>query len=415
MAAALHVFTSAAVNYLPKVRILCRSLRRHHPEAVIHVALADERPRWLDVAGEPFDHVLEIGELGIPNWRPWTFTHSIVELATAIKPFALRRLLDLPECRTVLYFDPDIVLFSRVDDILSTLGTANLALTPHQTAPEQGLEAILDNEVASLKHGVFNLGFIGVANTGEGRRFAEWWSERTRLLCRAEVPNGLFTDQKWINFAPVFFDGVAIVKSSRHNVATWNLTTRRMTGDFESGFAVDGVPLGFYHFTGFDSGAHRIMAVKNAATSPAVAKLIAWYAREIEVAEHDPVSRWPWAFGRYSDGTPIAPAHRWLYREHPDLQAAFPDPYDATSAGATFLGWCETEGRLRFPQLFAPNADLASAPAPLHSRVSVAAMVRLSLLMMAPRGGKPLRDRLYRMYRREGWRGFARRLPRPRA
>ena len=27
------------------------------------------------------------------------------------------------------------------------------------------------------------------------------------------------------------FDGVDILKSSRHNVATWNLTTRVMTGD----------------------------------------------------------------------------------------------------------------------------------------------------------------------------------------
>jgi len=409
---ALHVFTCAAVNYLPKVRILCRSLRQHHPEAVIHVALADERPAWLDLAGEPFDSVLEIRDLGIPDWRRWTFQHSIVELATAIKPFALRRLLDLPDCRTVLYFDPDIALFSRVDDILATLATANVALTPHQTAPEHNLEAILDNEVASLKHGIFNLGFIGVSNTDEARRFAAWWSERTRLLCRAEVENGLFTDQKWINFAPVFFDGVAIVKSPRHNVATWNLTTRRMAGDFESGFAVDGLPLGFYHFTGFDSGAHAIMAIKNATTSPAVARLIEWYAHEIEVAEHDPVSQWPWAFGRYSDGTPIIPAHRWLYREQPDLQAAFPDPYDARADRPTFLDWCETEGRLRFPDLFAGNPP--AKPPSLQPRVSAATMMRLSLLLLAPRGGKSLRGRVYRMYRREGWRGFARRLPRPR-
>ena len=409
---ALHVFTCAAVNYLPKVRILCRSLRQHHPEAVIHVALADERPAWLDLAGEPFDSVLEIGDLGIPDWRRWTFQHSIVELATAIKPFALRRLLDLPDCRTVLYFDPDIVLFSRVDDIVAMLATANLALTPHQTTPEQNLEAILDNEVASLKHGIFNLGFIGVSNTDEGRRFATWWSERTRLLCRAEVANGLFTDQKWINFAPVFFDGVAIVKSPRHNVATWNLTTRRMTGDFESGLAVDGLPLGFYHFTGFDSGAHAIMAIKNAATSPAVANLITWYAHEIDVAEHDPVSQWPWAFGRYSDGTPILPAHRWLYREHRDLQEVFPDPYDARADRPTFLDWCETEGRLRFPEVFAGNPP--AKPPSLQPRVSAATMMRLSLLMLAPRGGRSLRDRVYRMYRREGWRGFARRLPRAR-
>lgn len=227
----LHIFTSAAVNYLPKVRILCRSLKRHHPEATIHLALADLRPGWLSARGEPFDHILDIAELQIPNWRPWSFSHNIVELSTAIKPFALRHLLRQPGTGTVLYFDPDMVLFSRVDDILATLQGANLALTPHQVTPERTLGAILDNEVASLKHGIFNLGFIGVRNTEEARRFADWWADRVYRLCRAEVESGLFTDQKWINFAPVFFDGVAIVKSSRHNVATWNLTTRRVTGE----------------------------------------------------------------------------------------------------------------------------------------------------------------------------------------
>ncbi len=408
----LHVFTCAAVNYLPKVRILCRSIREHHPEAVIHLALADLRPAWLNAEGEPFDSILDIAGLGIPDWRAWTFTHSIVELSTAIKPFALKRLLALPDCATVLYFDPDMVLYSRVDDILALLASSNLALTPHQTKPEQSLEAILDNEVASLKHGIFNLGFIGVRNTEEGRRFADWWAQRTQFLCRADVANGLFTDQKWVNFAPVFFDGVAIVKSPRHNVATWNLTTRRMSGDFDTGFTVDGEPLGFYHFTGFDSGAHRIMAVKNAAASPAVQELIAWYAREIEVADHDPVSQWPWAFGRFSDGTPIRRAHRWLYRENRDLQKAFPDPYDASAGGLTFLDWCETEGQMRFPQLLAPDADFDSAQLPTpRSRVSFAAMMRLSVLMMSPRAGKPLRERLHRIVRREGFSGLSRRLP----
>lgn len=412
---ALHVFTCAAVNYLPKVRILCHSIRHHHPEAIIHIALADERPPWLDLAGEPFDDVLEIGQLGIPDWRVWSFTHSIVELSTAIKPFALQHLLALPDCGKVLYFDPDMVLFSRVDDILGVLDASNLALTPHLTKPEVTVEAIVDNEIASLKHGIFNLGFIGVANTAEGRRFADWWAVRTQHFCWADVPQGLFTDQKWLNFAPVFFDGVAILKSPRHNVATWNLTTRRMTGSFESGFAVDGEPLGFYHFTGFDSGAHKIMAVKNATQSPAVQKLIAWYAQEISVADTDPISKWPWAFGSFSDGTPVEPVHRWLYRKHSDLPVAFPDPWDAGAKGRTYLGWCETEGRMRYPQLFSEHPDFGAArPPTLQSRVSFGAMLRLSRLMMSPRAGKPLRERLYRMLRREGVRGLARRLPGPR-
>jgi len=303
------------------------------------------------------------------------------------------------------------VLFSRVDDILATLESSNLALTPHQTKPEQTLDAVVDNEVASLKHGIFNLGFIGVSNTDEGRRFADWWAERTYHLCRAEVENGLFTDQKWVNFAPVFFDGVAIVKSSRHNVATWNLTTRRMTGNFETGFTVDGEPLGFYHFTGFDSGAHRIMAIKNAAASPAVQELIAWYEREIAVAELDPISEWPWAFGRFSDGTPIEPGHRWFYRERLDLQRAFPDPYDATSDKLTYLGWCNSEGRLRYPDVFSEGGARRPAKAPpVRARVTFPAAMRLLLLLFSPRSGKALRARLAGVLKSEGLSGFARRL-----
>ena len=411
MADVLHVFTCAAVNYLPKVRILCRSIRQHHPEAIIHLALADERPEWLRAEDEPFDSIIGIERLGIPDYRNWTFTHSVVELSTAIKPFALRHLLQLLDCGTVLYFDPDTVLFSRVDDILETLKRSNLALTPHLTKPEQTLEAIVDNEVSSLKHGIFNLGFIGVSNTAEGRRFADWWSQRTFHLCWADVDNGLFTDQKWLNFAPVFFDGVAIVKSSRHNVATWNLTTRRMTGSFASGFEVDGEPLGFYHFTGFDSGAHRIMAIKNAQASPVVQELISWYEGEIAIADRDPISEWPWAFGRFSDGTPIEPAHRRFYRERSDLRKAFPEPYDATSPHSSFLGWCQTEGELRYPEWFGKGGSREPPKSSrLRTSVSLPMALRLFRLALSPKSGKALRLQATTVLKREGLGGFARRF-----
>jgi len=409
----LHVFTSAAVNYLPKVRMLCRSIRRHHPEAMIHLALADERPDWLSAENEPFDSILELSQLAIPHWRSWTFMHSIVELSTAIKPFALKRLLERDDCEAVLYFDPDMVLFSRVDDVLATLASSNVALTPHQTTPEKTFEAVLDNEVTSLRMGIFNLGFVGVRPTAEGKRFADWWAERCYLLCRAEPHNGLFTDQKWANFAPVFFDGVAILKSPRLNVATWNLTTRRFTGNLAAGFQVDGEPLGFYHFTGFDSGAHRVMAVKNAGGNTAVQELIAWYERETTPARGDPVSAWPWAFGRFSDGTPVKAHHRWLFRENRDIQLAFPDPYDAGDDRPTLVEWCQTEGRVRFPDFFAKDGGPARyAPAPGHGPIRPGVALKLALLMFAPRHGRLLRQRLVRLLRREGLAGIARRLRR---
>ncbi|HUL95337.1 MAG TPA: glycosyl transferase [Usitatibacter sp.] len=412
MASGLHIFTSAAANYLPKVRTLCHSLRRHHPEATVHVALADERPEGLRLEGEPFDSVIALGELGIPDWRPWAFQHDIVELSTAIKPFVLKRLLALPGCTKALYFDPDMVLFSRVDDILSLLDGANIALTPHQNKPERTLDAIVDNEIGSLKWGIFNLGFLGVANTAETHRFVDWWSQRTYHFCWADVPNGLFTDQKWINHVPVFFDAVSIVKSSRHNVATWNLTTRRMTGDLEAGFVVDGEPLGFYHFTGFDSGAHSIMAVKNAAGNASVQRLIDWYEKETTPRADDPRASPAWAYGHFSNGAKIDAAHRTLYRFRRDLQQAFPDPFDASPGKLTFFEWCETTGRARHPELFKGDAATAAAAARALPRFGISPRVGLSLLgtMFMPRRGRGLRSRLAAVLRSEGIGGVTRRL-----
>lgn len=343
-------FTSAAQNYLPKVRKLFASLREHHPEFELVLALADVPAASVDFATEPLDRVIALDDLPVPDRRRWTYFHAIVELSTAIKPYVLETLLAEPGVDRVLYFDPDMVVFSRLDDLLERLDGANVALTPHVTVPETRLEAVRDNEIAALKHGVYNLGFLGVRPTTEGRRFAAWWRERIHHFCVADIPAGLFTDQRWVDLAPAFFDGVAILKSPRFNVATWNLTQRPMQGSLATGFTVAGEPLGFYHFTGFDSGAHKVMMEKNAAGNAAVAELVRWYAESTRFDEDEPVARIPWAFGRYSDGTSIPLGHRRLYRLRPDLQAAFPDPFDASAGG--LLRWMQTQGPLEHPDFF---------------------------------------------------------------
>lgn len=341
-------FTSAALNYLPKVRKLCNSIRLHHPEFEIVLALADERSAMVDFAAEPIDRVVALDDLPIPDRRAWTFFHTIVELATAIKPFVLLETLARPDVDRVLYFDPDMVLFSRLDDLLAQLDRGDVALTPHVTVPETSLEAVRDNEIAALKHGVYNLGFLGVRDTPEGRRFAHWWADRIYHFCVADIPGGLFTDQRWIDLAPAFFSGVEILKSPRFNVATWNLTQRRLEGDAQQGYTVDGEPLGFYHFTGFDSGAHRQMAAKNGAGNSAVDTLIGWYESEARFDADEPVARLPWAFDAYADGSRIPLAHRRLYRARPDLQQVFPDPFAVGDDGG-LLGWMTHQAPLEYP------------------------------------------------------------------
>jgi hypothetical protein len=346
----IHVFTSAACNYIPKARVLVESIRQNHPDWRIHLALADEIPDGLDFSTEPFDEIHPLSTLDIPHYRAWAFCHSLVELATAIKPFLLKKLLERDDCAGVVYLDPDIVMFSPLEEVLSALEVANIVLTPHQITPESTLGAIMDNEICSLKHGIYNLGFLAVAPSDTGKGFAEWWSSRTYHFCRADIKNGLFTDQRWIDLVPAFFEGICILRSPRLNVAPWNLTTRQLFGDMSKGFTINGDPLGFYHFTGFDSGDHQVMANINGTDSSGLQQLIDWYQRVTRTLEHDALSSQAWAYGNFEDGTTIPVGARIVYRERIDLQTAFTDPFAFSKN--SYQSWYFNQGPKEYPELF---------------------------------------------------------------
>lgn len=413
----IHVYTSAAFNYIPKVRMLFESLRRHHPEFVLHLALADKIAPGIDLSAEPFDEIHPVEELGIPNLQRWIFCHRIVELATAIKPFALQKLLARDDCEAVLYMDPDTVAFSRLDDVVATLRERSIVLTPHLTMPEQSIEAVMDNEISCLKHGIYNLGFVGVKADMQGREFAQWWGERIYRFCRDDIPNGLFTDQRWIDLVPAFFDNFGILRSPRLNVATWNLRRRILEGSLENGLRVNGEPLGFYHFTGFDSGAHKVMADKNAQGNATVKALVQWYLDETLKLAKDPLAKVRWAYSDFSDGTPIQPAQRIVYRDRQDIQHAFADPFDSASG---YLKWWREKAPLEYPELFDTDkhadqlARLSRHLQPGCSPESGCTTLKAPNLTGADAGTLPmpltLLQRVWGVYQREGLQGIIRRL-----
>lgn len=196
----------------------------------------------------------------------------------------------------------------------------------------------MDNEMASLIFGVFNLGFLGIRNDAEGRRFSAWWRDRLLRYCHDDRPRGLFTDQKWVNLAPCFFDRIRILRSPAFNVATWNISQRRASGSIAEGITVNGEPLGFYHFSGFDSGAQEIMLHKYGADSPVLFDLRNWYLDACEQQGQAALGRLPSRYASYTDGTVITLPERVLYRQRADLQAAFPDPFDSGGDGG-YRAW----------------------------------------------------------------------------
>lgn len=348
MTASVHAYTSITSNYLPKARVLAASVKRVDPSVQFHLMLCDDPPVGFDLEKEPFDSVITAESLPIENLSGWLFSHTVVELCTAVKGIALEVIFENKGADKVFYFDPDMVVFSRLDELAAELDSHSILLTPHQTDPETSDDAIMDNEMASLTYGVFNLGFVGVRNDHEGRRFSRWWADRLLSYCHDDLPRGLFTDQKWVNLAPCFFDNVRVLRSPAFNVATWNITNRRATGSIEEGVQINGEPLGFYHFSGFDSGAQEVMLNKYGKDSPVLFQLRDWYIAACEEQGQSLLGELPYKYGAYDDGTPISRPQRLLYRQRLDLRQAFPNPFATGIAGGGYKAW------------YAANADEAS-------------------------------------------------------
>src|SRR5690606_19888680 len=117
------------------------------------------------------------------------------------------------------------------------------------------------------------------------------------------------------------------------NVATWNLTNRVATGSIEHGVLINGEPLGFYHFSGFDSGDQEVMLNKYGSNSPVLFQLRDWYIQSCESAGQSRLGKLPYKYAAFDDGTVITNEQRILYRQRLDLQRLFPDPFSTANQG----------------------------------------------------------------------------------
>jgi hypothetical protein len=330
-------YTSANLGYLDRASLLRESVRRHHPEIEIVLVLVDALPKDQSLLDEisRFDQVLLPDDLVSCNARQWLFGYDVVEACTAMKGPALVTLLEQGADR-VLYLDPDIALFDRLDATLATLGPHSVALTPHQLMPATTRTAVQDNEITSLLTGVYNLGFLGVNNDEQGRTFARWWADRLMDFCYDDSSRGLFTDQRWMDLVPVFFERTTVLRDPGLNVASWNIAERNISLDAHGSYLANDAPLRFYHFTKA-LGVGPTMTFRYAGSNTHVAELWRWYLQQLEAVRKELPSPPLWAFGYYDDGTEVPVPHRRIYRARLDLHAAFPDPF-ASAMRSWMLG-----------------------------------------------------------------------------
>jgi hypothetical protein len=294
-------------------KTLLQSVAAQHPECDLFYLFVDK-----DITAIPAENnfsVLSLDELHIPNMEQMAFVYEITELNTAVKPFFFSYLLD-KGYQKVIFLDPDIYVYNRLDVVLNALETSSIALTPHALHPAPAPTSFLDKvqwEQNMTYTGIFNLGFIGISNTEETRDFLAWWTERCKFLCFMEPGTGIFVDQKWAELALVFWKNVYIVRDPGYNVSLWNLHERSVHQNKVN----ETHALIFYHFSSIKIDDESMLSKHNALIGfdvhPELDSLFQAYRQAVRSNGYAAFQNVSYGYDRFSDDIPIATLERRLY------------------------------------------------------------------------------------------------------
>lgn len=331
------IVTIVTRNYAHYAQVLLASCREAHPEAALFVCYADRPPAdWHEAV--PGTRVVYGDELGIPDWRTFTFQYTPFELSCALKPHLLRHVL-AQGYDEVVYLDGDTVVYGPLASVFAALEASSLVITPHLLAPLPD-DGGRPHEQAFLVSGAYNAGFLAVRRDGTTQRFLEWWSAMVARKCITDLAASLFVDQKWLDLVPGLFPGVHPLRDPGCNAGHWTLSQFRFErlddpSRTRSGVAVGGSPLVLFHFSRMTPAApdeylNSQSRIRLTDAHP-LARLVRDYHAALAAAGRSRCEPWGCAFDTLSDGTPIRPAWREAVRRHHAAVASIADPFDVAA------------------------------------------------------------------------------------
>ncbi|MEM9025512.1 MAG: hypothetical protein AAGB06_01115, partial [Verrucomicrobiota bacterium] len=187
-----------------------------------------------------------VSEIAIDDLNPH---YGYYEYCCAIRPYVFKHCLNQYPEDYLLGLDSDLLFLGRLDSIIEALSEHPFVLTPHFIDSDIGL----GNDYRVSRVGIFNGGLYAMRYTAETLRFLNWHGERLKSFCWPTVSQGLFLDQKWLDYILVYFPNAGICRDYACNVAPYNLPERDITLSESSGkYLVNDDLMIFYHFTSFD-------------------------------------------------------------------------------------------------------------------------------------------------------------------
>lgn len=245
-------FTICSNNYLAQAKVLSDSIFKFSREFYdFYIVLCDEYSEKIDYSEFHANFVLA-KDLKIDNFDWMTRYYNIIELNTAIKPFAFKYLIAEHSPEYIHYLDPDTCTYCSLVAIENEMDAdVSILLTPHSLAPLP-FDGGLPTDNIFLNNGIYNLGFLGIRPDSESEKMLDWWCDFLSEHCLDDKKNGLFVDQLPMELVPLFFKNVKVSHHKGLNVAYWNLHERSIAYDGHNYLVDEKYPLVFFHFSSYD-------------------------------------------------------------------------------------------------------------------------------------------------------------------
>lgn len=375
------IFTACSVNYLAKALAMCKSALDHHPDSALIILLADTRRPIVHLDSRV--QIIWAEDINYPDYLQCAFKYNIIEFNTALKPFAALKFLDC--YKKVIYLDPDVCVFAPLASVIATLDEYSSVFTPHAVSPYHGAGRPSDQDL--LRFGCFNLGFFAVNDTANAKLMLAWWHHQCHDNCFYDPQTGLGVDQKWIDLAPAFFEGVHIIKDIGLNVAFWNLHERRLSKSPDGWRVNDIVPLCFVHFSSFVESDRDIVADKQTRHAPGtrldfseVGDVYRQYlnaAKKIVTIDNN-----NYGYAQFDNGLSISPSLRRFYAVHKvDRFNNLVDPFIATGPIYSFA---EKNYLISFKAAVVAHTNFKAVTGYSREQRIIATAFRLMLRVLGP-------------------------------
>ena len=249
----LNIFTICSYSNLNQAVVLYNSILKNSSiNFTFYCYLIDDFKGTKSINLESFV-LINSTELStqIVEFNEMKTRYNPFELCCALKPYCAAHLIakSQPDALTV-YLDSDIYFYSDPIAIINEIGTNSILLTPHFISPPTDFIKISELDINNS--GLYNGGFFAVSNSVETDQFLSWWMIRMINYCKVDFINGQFVDQIWLNFVPLYFNKVKILKHLGFNFAYWNFHERLLSKNSDSLFTINATqPLVFFHFSGY--------------------------------------------------------------------------------------------------------------------------------------------------------------------